>query len=414
MDAISRQFSFMDDGEKAQGLGPVQGGAEVEQGGSREAAAPLLEIKPNTVDKPETWEKETVEHVLVSCSCRSRFCPDCSTSQGIALRIRVKAAISHWKSIQMWTLTLNPENFQGIPCEAFDYVRQRKAISEWVKALRKAGYLQDRHYFCVVEWQKDTEFPHWHILLQTKNIPHAEAARLWNRNFKPEMVSHVQDEKEREERLQKKNFGYVFFSKSKAWQNPEHAANYATKYCIKYPEEGFPDWVLDYYGRIDRYQVSQGFWSVNRVRDCEAEPEPVEDTRNTECDLSDTCDCPFCRGDEPKHREQKTQRERIEKCAQRCSVLLKRRRWDSEGKELKPDYSYAFSVDMPYDYASQDLPNFEHGRETVLTHEDYTFFRELMGIEDDSEHYTKFDPSLLWRQDGAHYNGPNYREYVFE
>jgi hypothetical protein len=43
-----------------------------------------------------------------------------------------------------------------------------------------------------------------------------------------------------------------------------HAARYATKYLIKAPSEGFPDWVMDMGDetRIRRYSASKGFWET--------------------------------------------------------------------------------------------------------------------------------------------------------
>ncbi len=35
---------------------------------------------------------------------------------------------------------------------------------------------------------------------------------------------------------------------------------YASKYLTKYPENGFPDWVMDATYRIRRYSTSRGFW----------------------------------------------------------------------------------------------------------------------------------------------------------
>lgn len=47
----------------------------------------------------------------------------------------------------MWTLTVDPDLFDGDPRAAFDYVRERKSISEWIKALKRAGKLIDNRYF---------------------------------------------------------------------------------------------------------------------------------------------------------------------------------------------------------------------------------------------------------------------------
>ena len=56
-------------------------------------------------------------------------------------------------------------------------------------------------------------------------------------------------------------FGTVHFRAPK-FANPVHAARYATKYLIKSPEHGFPEWVLAMGKdrRVRRYSTSKGFW----------------------------------------------------------------------------------------------------------------------------------------------------------
>jgi hypothetical protein len=46
--------------------------------------------------------------------------------------------------------------------------------------------------------------------------------------------------------------------------NTTRSRRYATKYLIKAPSEGFPDWVLDMGDetRIRRYSASKGFWGT--------------------------------------------------------------------------------------------------------------------------------------------------------
>ena len=421
MEPVQSQLSFMDETNKGLSAPAGASGGVPGSGGSRgNAAAPLLELKGNTVDNsaeegPEKWDRESVEHVLVSCTCRSRFCPDCSTRQGIALRIRVKAAMAHWEAVQMWTLTIDPKLFTGgkreVGEQAFRYVRDKKCISEWVKSLHRDGYLISNEYFCVVEWQKNG-MPHWHILLHTKRIPHEHASQKWNlqRPRTPEQIA------ERKRNTGRELFGHIFFTSQNGHKSVEHAVNYSTKYVIKYPENGFPDWVLDFEGRIDRYSASQKFFTRNQSRQC-TEPDVLkqhfqqEENQQT-CEPG--CDCPDCRGDDYGERQRKnrrTIRERIARCASKCSVLLKRRRWDSEGNELKPDYSYAFSLDLAYYEAALELEHYDSRNETVLTAAEYHEFRERAGISDDTKQYQKFDPSLLWRNDGAHYGGKNY-EYI--
>jgi hypothetical protein len=55
-----------------------------------------------------------------------------------------------------------------------------------------------------------------------------------------------------------------------------HAANYACKYVIKYPEEGFPDWVIDRNRKsVHRFTASRGFWGYQARTESE-EDQPAE------------------------------------------------------------------------------------------------------------------------------------------
>lgn len=56
--------------------------------------------------------------------------------------------------------------------------------------------------------------------------------------------------------------GMVRYSKPKQFQDGRHALLYATKYVVKWPEKGFPDWVMNYKGRVRRFSTSRHFWGV--------------------------------------------------------------------------------------------------------------------------------------------------------
>ena len=81
--------------------------------------------------------------------------------------------------------------------------------------------------------------------------------------------------------------GFVWFSAPK-FKTPEHAANYACKYIIKPPAEGWPDWVLDYVGQVRRVSRSQ------RLFDHLKEPDKKPDY----CHCG-TCFCSSCREQTP-------------------------------------------------------------------------------------------------------------------
>ena len=237
------------------------------------------------------------------------------------LRERLIPILSTWKSVFMLTLTVDPQLFDD-PEEAHRYVQgKRRAISELVRALRESGHLLGEHYFCAIEWQKDTEMAHYHLLLEAEFIPFPLICEIWNRN-RPKDAGPIVGKRP--------GFGSVRFSDDKAYDGT-HAAFYATKYLLKIPEHGFPDWVLDYEGRIKRYTTSKGFWSSIDHEPTEPntgelrEPVPVEEGQPS----SDSDQDP-----PPTSRRQlRTIRERLKRCCQQA-VLLKVNRWtDAHGEE---------------------------------------------------------------------------------
>ena len=86
----------------------------------------------------------------------------------------------------MWTLTVDPTLFDS-PEIAFRHVRKKHSIAELVRALKKAEYLISKRYFYVLEWQKKTEMPHWHLLLETKHVPFDLVCEIRNRNRPKEL-----------------------------------------------------------------------------------------------------------------------------------------------------------------------------------------------------------------------------------
>ena len=115
-----------------------------------------------------------------------------------------------------------------------------------------------RSYFYVIEWQKMTEQAHYHVLYDSKRIAWSVLLDSWSKHRPPD-AGPV--------RGRRPAFGTVHFNAPKFGQ-AIHAARYATKYLIKYPEHGFPDWVLDMgkERRIRRYGVSHRFWGTTSRR----------------------------------------------------------------------------------------------------------------------------------------------------
>lgn len=185
------------------------------------------------------------------CGCGSWFCGCCSENKGYALRRRLVPAIDGWEAMQVWTLTVDPLLF-ATPRDALIHVRDTRALARLVDRLHRCGALSSRRWFWVIEWHK-SGWPHWHLLVEADFIPYAAVMREWDK-FRPADAGPVEPNRPA--------FGFVWLSK-KAFASPLHAARYATKYLVKMPEAGFPEWVLaEREIQIRRYGSSRGLWGT--------------------------------------------------------------------------------------------------------------------------------------------------------
>lgn len=223
---------------------------------------------------------------LMPCKCRSRFCSRCALGLGLELRTRVTPVLRDFNGVLMVTLTFDPEVFDGNPVQCFEYVRDHRVISEFVRRLKEE--VHSRRYFCVVEWQKETEFPHFHICLDANFIDFETLCRAWN-SVGPGGLTRM--------RLRRTGLGSIRFTKKDGFESRDHAIHYLLKYIIKIPEHGFPDWVLDYDGNVVRYQVSKGFFGTTSEKKEKTEKEVKE------------------------RRRKPTVRERIAECGSRAVIL---------------------------------------------------------------------------------------------
>ena len=222
--------------------------------------------EPNEIELEWKEEKEEEKYEVVPCGCRSRFCKHCCVGLGLSLRERLLPVLETFTGLLMWTFTIDPKLFAS-PVEAFEYARENRCISNVMRELRRRGFLHSGRYICVVEWQmgkgeeEGTLMAHYHVLADSSFIPFETVCELWNR-FRPEEAGPVEGDRP--------GFGSVRFSAPK-FKNAKHAASYACKYLIKYPEKGYPQWVIDSHD-IHRFSTSRGFWGNTA-----AEPAEVSD-----------------------------------------------------------------------------------------------------------------------------------------
>lgn len=224
------------------------------------AAAPgpgrtSLESIHNVVTTPNAPPEPLFE--VARCRCESWFCEHCATSKGLRVRARLTRRLEEFTAVFMVTLTVDPSLFPD-PKAAYLYIRDRRAIARLRQDLHRWGHLHSRSCFYVVEFQRESQQAHFHLLLDASFIPKSEIDRAWSK-YRPESAGPVVGDRP--------PFGTCRFSAPK-FADASHAANYATKYLIKWPEHGFPDWVLDMGSdkRVMRYSVSRGFWDDSPPR----------------------------------------------------------------------------------------------------------------------------------------------------
>jgi hypothetical protein len=262
------------------------------------------------------WEerKKEEKYEVVPCGCRSRFCKNCCIGLGLSLRERLLPVLETFKGLMMWTFTVDPKLFPT-PAAAFAYVRDKRCIASVMRELRRRGFLHTGRYFFVVEWQMGqgdeagTLMAHWHVLADADFIPVETVRQLWDR-FRPDWAGPVEGDRP--------GFGSVWFSAPK-FNDAKHAACYACKYLIKYPEKEYPQWVLDSHN-IHRFSTSRGFWPPKAADEA---TEPTDDDSSASSDGSEQED------DQDQDVEDEailpaartTIAERLAKCGQKSVVV---------------------------------------------------------------------------------------------
>lgn len=246
--------------------------------------------------------------------CKSWFCEECCVHKGVKIRERLIPVLSTFTRCIMFTLTIDPKQFNS-PEEAHKYLTKKRCVSELMRVLRDSGYLASDRYFCVKEFQKNTKQTHFHLLIDSPFVPVQLVRDTWAKNVPAGYLLPEGDNSPA--------FGSVNFT-APNFENNRHAAFYATKYLIKTPEEGWPDWVMNSKSRITRYTTSRGFWPQEVEEEDHTEEWAGPKAKSTIPTCVDTCFCEKCRGDKPAIEEEPKSdiKQRVKACCSR-SVLLR-------------------------------------------------------------------------------------------
>lgn len=322
---------------------------------------------------------------LRPCRCRRWFCRYCGPRQGWHLRQRLQRRLAEFQDVFGITLTLHGALFNS-PEHGWSYVMENRLLSRLVRDLDARKHLHSKDYFWSVEFQGATEQAHWHMLVNAERIPYAELVEIWSR-FRPSFAPAL-DEPMTAENYHGRApaFGSVAFSPPR---DRAKAAWYATKYLTKYPQAGYPDWVLDRAGRMPRFGHSHRFFPPGSKHD------PM-------------CFCPVCCGEaEPlpaskkpkKKTEEKkpsrprdtktTIRERLEQCGNSCSIVEVRRIELPDGTVVDGRAKFEGKLQLPIADACEHFGvSADAYWELDLRGEEVTELEELSGQRPPSERAT--------------------------
>lgn len=237
--------------------GPVGEGRPRAKGtptGPPGASAPSLEYSHNNspipstrgdAEKSEPTGPVLVEETcrLVPCGCRSQWCGSCCKVGGVQIYREVLPVVESFVEMRMVTVTpdrngtYGGRKFSG-PEEAFDVLNPQ--VSRLIDQVRRKGYPVGRS-IKVLEFHSDPDgWPHWHLLIESGDIPHSLLQEIWHRL----------------------GGGWVWIGRGPkgrpGFKNRKHAAAYALKY-IRKPPKVIPEWVLRRKRPLRRFERSKNF-----------------------------------------------------------------------------------------------------------------------------------------------------------
>ncbi len=221
------------------------------------AAANRLDLSRNNVIK----RKDATGRLLTGPHrCRCRTCESCGPIYGRKVRSRMIGASDKFRHPALFTLTLKPSQFEDDPERAYLTITQGRYIARLMK------HLGVKRYVWVLEFQK-SGWPHWHLLIdKPRNFVDLKRAwELWGWNRDGWKL------------------GGIDLGKRKA-KDGRHAILYITKYLVKYPDHGFPDWLLDLNRRVRWVHASRAVGRIvsdreRTVPDVEAAADAAEAER---------------------------------------------------------------------------------------------------------------------------------------
>jgi len=113
-------------------------------------------------------DREDYIHMVgCKCACGSVWCRDCYTRKGGSKRFSERLLRMDYKAVRHVVLTVDPKKFDGSGQKAYETMRGKKAIAQFVHDLKRTGKIKVKDWAWNLEWHTDG-CPHWHLFIETK------------------------------------------------------------------------------------------------------------------------------------------------------------------------------------------------------------------------------------------------------
>lgn len=206
--------------------------------------ADRFKIRENSV-RGDTEDTEGEGYELRSCRCWSRACSHCAPVLGRRVTSRLLQQVSSWKHPRLLTLTVDRSLFTS-PQHAYKYVTKARLLPRLMAALGVERWVRVLEFQMMTWDERGRGWPHWHFMIDKGTrrgyVNYAKAWHLWRDEWKVGGVDVTN---------QKKMEGKA----------PAYMVTYLCKYLVKFPQEGFPSWVMD----LTNVRFIQGSRSVGAL-----------------------------------------------------------------------------------------------------------------------------------------------------
>lgn len=182
--------------------------------GSR-GRAPILVEKESVRLQVNTDE---VQIIGTKCACSSVWCKNCYVSKGGSKRFANRLARMNWKAVRQIVLTVDLKKFDGCGQKAYEFLRDKKAIPQFIHDLKRTGKISINDWVWVLEWHTDGA-PHWHLFIETiegksGQIGNKKLLRHWDYGLVFERYVKTEDHWKR----------FTDYFAGKGYFNPKHKA----------------------------------------------------------------------------------------------------------------------------------------------------------------------------------------------